>query len=425
MVKFVTMRRTGALAGVVALALGAAACGDDSGGSDRGTSTDAVTDAAEETTGAQGDPVKVMIILDESEEAGLRFDTARAGAEVRVDEINAGGGLGGSGRPVEIEYCVTELDPNEAAACAEQAADDEDIVAVVAGVIGNGDVVNPILEEAGIANIGSTAFSASDGLSPISFPVMGGLIAAVGCQGSVLVDEADATDIAVAYGDTPGAEQSVALLDLVLGERDLAVENTTIVPVGKADVSAEVTSVTEGADGLVTAMDGETAKRVIRTARQQGIEIAIAGSGAQQFTPEAIDSLGDAADGLYLALWFATDEMPGRGVEEYVHAMEDADASDQSDDLAKNSWLAFGLLDQAARGQQPINRTTILEAMGGISKYDTDGLSPTLDFTTPGTFLDGAQPRIVNTTCVYAQIEDGEIVALDEAFIDPFDVSSG
>jgi branched-chain amino acid transport system substrate-binding protein len=190
-------------------------------------------------------------------------------------------------------------------------------------------------------------------------------------------------------------------------------------------VSAEVTSVTDDADGLVTAMDGETAKRVIRTARQQGIDLAIAGSGAQQFTPDAIESLGDAADGLYLALWFATDEMPGAGVEEYVQAMEDADASDQSDDLAKNSWIAFGLLDEAAKGQQQIDRTSILNALGGISNFDTGGLSPILDFTKPGTFLDGAQPKVVNTTCVYSQIEDGEIVALDEKFIDPFDAPSG
>jgi branched-chain amino acid transport system substrate-binding protein len=424
MVKFVTMRRTGVLAGVVALALGAvAACGDDSGGSDSGGSTDAATDDSDETL--SGDPVKVMVILDESEETGLRFDTARAGAEVRVDEINGDGGLGGSGRPVEIEYCVTELDPNQAAECAQQAADDDEFVAVVASVSAEGDIVNPILEEAGLANIGSTAFSASDGLSPVSFPVMGGLVAATGCQGTILADEADATDIAVAYTDLPGAEQSVTLVDLTLATRDLEVVNTTIVPAAKADVSAEVTSVTDGADGLVTAMDGETAKRVIRTARQQGLDLAIAGSGAQQFTPDAIDSLGDAAEGLYLALWFATDEMPGPGVEEYVQAMEDADRSDESDDLAKNSWIAFGLLDQAAQGQQQIDRTTILESLGGISSFDTGGLSPTLDFTKPGTFLDGAQPKVVNTTCIYAQIEDGEIVALDEKFIDPFDAPSG
>jgi ABC-type branched-subunit amino acid transport system substrate-binding protein len=415
-----TIRRTGVLVGALAFALGAlAGCSDDSGSdsSDSGT-----TEEAEDTNdGAQGDAIKVMVILDESEESGLRFDTARAGAEARVDAINSGGGLGGSGQPVEIEYCVTELDPNEAAACAEQAADDEDIVAVVASVSAEGDIVNPILEEAGIANIGSTAFSTSDGTSPVSYPVMGGLVAATGCQGTVLADEADSTDIAVAYGDTPGAELSVTLVDLTLASRDLEVVNTTIVPVAKPDVSAEVTSVTDDADGLVTAMDGETAKRVIRTARQQGIDVAIAGSGAQQFTPEAIDSLGDAADGLYLALWFATDTMPGEGVEEYVQAMDDAGAADQSDDLAKNSWIAFGLLDEAAKGQRQINRTTILDTLGGISAFDTGGLTPVLDFTKPGTFLDGAQPKVVNTSCVYAEIEDGEIVALDESFIDPFD----
>jgi ABC-type branched-subunit amino acid transport system substrate-binding protein len=369
---------------------------------------------------AKGDPVKVLVILDESEAQGLRFDTARAGVKARIKAINADGGLGGSGRPVKADFCVTELDPNKSASCARKAADDDSYVAVIASVIGTGDTINPILEGAGIANIGGTAFSLSDGTSPISFPVMGGLVAAVGCQATVLSDAAGAKKIAVAYGDTPGADLSVTLADQVLQTRDLGVTNKGVVPVAKADISAEVTAISDDADGLVTASDGETAKKIIRTARQLGLDVAIAGSGAQQFTPAAIKSLGDTVEGLYLSLWFATDDMPGAGVKQYLAGMKKAGAKNKSDDLAKNSWLALGLLDEAARGQTEIDRTTILDSVAKITAFDTGGLTPVLDFTTPGTFFNGAQPKVVNTSCVYARIKNNKVVALEKEFVDPF-----
>jgi len=369
---------------------------------------------------ATGEPVKVVVILDESEAQGLRFDTARAGIRAKVADINAHGGLGGSGRPVKVEYCVTELDPNKDAECAREAADDPDVIAVVASVIGYGDSVNPILEEAGLANIGGTAFSQSDGLSPIAYPVMGGLVAAVGCQATILADKAGAKNISVAYSDTPGAELGAVLADQTLAPRNLAVKNKGVVPLGKPDVSAEVTAIADGSDGIVTASDGETAKKIIRTARQLGLDVALAGSGAQQFTPEAIEALGDAADGVYLALWFATDDTKAPGVKEYLAGLKKIHASDKSDDLAKNSWLALSLLDRAAEGQQTIDRASILSGLAGISDFDTGGLTPTLDFTQPGSFLGGAQPRIVNDSCTYGRIKDGKIVSAGKGFVDPF-----
>jgi ABC-type branched-subunit amino acid transport system substrate-binding protein len=368
--------------------------------------------------------VKVMVILDESEAQGLRFDTARAGVQAKVKAINAGDGLGGSGRPVKVVYCVTDLDPNKDAECAREAADDPEIVAVVASVIGVGDSVNPILEEAGVANLGGTAFTQSDGESPISFPVMGGLVAAVGCQATILADEAGATDISVAYSDTPGAELGTVLAGQTLAPRALEVNNTGVVPLAKADISAEVTAIAEDSDGIVTASDGETAKKIIRTARQLGLDVALAGSGAQQFTPEAIDALGDAADGVYLALWFATDDTKADGVKEYLADMKKVKAKNKSDDLAKNSWLAISLLDHATDGATTIDRTTVLDGLNAVTAFDSGGLAPTLDFTQPGSFLGGLQPRVVNDSCAYGRIKDGKIVGVGSGFVDPFQTSS-
>ena len=117
----------------------------------------------------------------------------------------------------------------------------------------------------------------------------------------------------------------------------------------------------------MTASDGETAKKIMRTARQLGLDVALAGSGAQQFTPAAIKALGDAVDGAYLALWFATDDTKAPGIKEYLAAMKKVGAKGQSDDLAKNSWLALSLLDTVAKGQTTIDRTSVLNGVKAMT----------------------------------------------------------
>ena len=49
-------------------------------------------------------------LLDESDAMGLTYTTKRAAMDAMVEEINATGGLGDSGRPVELVYCVTQFD---------------------------------------------------------------------------------------------------------------------------------------------------------------------------------------------------------------------------------------------------------------------------------------------------------------------------
>lgn len=410
-----------ALLAVVGLVVAAAACTDDDDGGD----------ASDDSTGSQseaaaseltGDPLTVYVIEDSSESAGVTFPNLRAGVEARVSRINGdGGGLGGSGRPVEVEYCVTDFDANAAADCAREAAADEDAIAVAASVSANGDVVLPILEEAGLASVGSTAFSVEDGSNPISFPVMGGLFAGTGCQATLLVDEDDASAIAVAYADTPGADQAVALVDAVLAPSGLSVENEVVTPVAQPDYSAELNAVTADADGLVLATDGATAQKIVQQLAQLGIDVPTVGSGAQGWTPSVLESLDGAADGLNVAAWFATDDMPGEGVQAYLDDLEAVDASDQSDDLAKLGWTSFELLDQTAAGLDEIDRETVLAGLQATSAFDSGGMTPVLDFTEDGTLIAG--PRFVNDSCVYAQVDGTEVVARSDGFVYPLSES--
>lgn len=409
------MMRLGAVAVLGVLVI--AGCGDDDAGPDttEAPTTEAPTTEAPGDTSAPatGDPITVWVIEDSSEPAGVTFPSLRAGIKARIERINASGGLGGSGRPVEVEYCVTNFDPNAAAQCARDAVADENAIAVAGGVTANGDTILPILEAGGLASVGATPFSQTDGRSKVSFPTMGGLVTATGCQATLLRDVAGARAIGVARGDTPGADQVGGLLT-ALGIPPAA---EVVTPIANPDYSAEMGAISAQVDALVLAQDGATALKTVTSLRAIGSDIPVAGSGAQGWTPERIKQAGDAVDGMYVSLWYAADDMPGAAA--YLADMEAIGALDQSDDLAKLGWVAFELLNQVATGLPTIDRAAILEALAGVTTFDGGGLTPPIDFTKPGELVFGTQPRLVNDSCVYAQIRGGRVVSLDVEFVTP------
>jgi ABC-type branched-subunit amino acid transport system substrate-binding protein len=165
--------------------------------------------------------VRAMVILDESDAMGLTYTTKRAAMDSMVEEINSTGGLGGSGRPVELEYCVTQFDPNLAQQCARDAVDDDSIVAVVGMITNYPDQVNPILEEAGMASVGTEPYGYADGTSPIAFPITAGFLSSVAGMGTVLADVAGSTKISVIHVDVPSAQASVGTIETALAPRGL------------------------------------------------------------------------------------------------------------------------------------------------------------------------------------------------------------
>ncbi|MEM7141416.1 MAG: ABC transporter substrate-binding protein [Actinomycetota bacterium] len=418
-------------------ALIAAACGDDDDATDEPESPDPTENVddepddepepedsdepeddpepVEDPPEPTADPLTVWVIEDSSEAAGITFPSVRAGIDARVARLNAEGGVGAAGHPIQVEICVTDFDPNAAAQCARDAAADETAIAVAASVTANSDAYLPILEEAGLANVGTTAFAATDATSSVSFPTMGGLIAATGCQATVLRDEAGITNFGVARGDTPGADQ-VGILLTVLGTPSAA---EVVTPVANTDYTAEIGALAADVDGIVLAQDNATAIKTLRAISQLGLDLPISGSAGQNWTPANLEAAGPAAEGMYVALWYAADDSGEPGVEQYLADLEAVDALGQTDDLAKLGWVAFELIDQVVGDADTVDRTLVLDGLTNMTAFDSGGLTPVLDFTTPGGLFGGAAPRFVNETCAYGQIQEGGVVGLT-GLISPF-----
>ena len=436
---------------LLALALVAAACGDDDDGA---SSPPSASEPAEEAEGSEpeadpepdgeadaepetdsgadeepdaepspeeepepaADPVTVWVIEDSSEALGVVFPSVRAGIEARVARINSEGGLGAAGHEVLIEICVTNFDPNAAAECAREAVADPSAIAVAGHVSATGDAYLPILEEAGLASVGGTAFGQLDGSSPVSFPTMGGAIAAAGCQATVLRDVAGVENVGLAITDSPGSDQ-VGLLLTFLGVPAAA---EVVTPVANADYTAEIGALAADVDAIMLAQDLSGAFKVLRAIEQLGIDLPISGTAGQSWTPANIESAGPAIEGMYLSLWYASDDSGAPGIEQYRADLEAIGEPDLTGDLAKMGWVAFELIYQLADGAEVVDRSTILDGLNAMAAFDTGGIAPVLDFTTPGGFLGGAAPRFVNETCAYGQIQDGAVVGVSDGFVTPF-----
>jgi len=370
----------------------------------------------EEESEPAADPVTVWVIEDSSEALGVVFPSVRAGIEARVARINSEGGLGAAGHEVLVEICVTDFDPNAAAECAREAAADPSTIAVAASVSANGDAYLPILEEAGLANVGGTAFGQLDGSSPVSFPTMGGAIAAAGCQATVLRDVAGIENFGLAITDSPGSDQ-VGFLLTILG---VPAGAEVVTPVANTDYTAEIGALAADVEAIMLAQDLSGAFKVLRAVEQLGIDLPLSGTAGQSWTPANIASAGPSIEGMYLSLWYASDDSGAPGIEQYRADLEAIGEPDLTGDLAKMGWVAFELIHQLAEGTDVVDRSTILDGLNAMTAFDTGGIAPVLDFTTPGGFLGGAAPRFVNETCAYGQIQDGAVVGVSDGFLTPF-----
>jgi branched-chain amino acid transport system substrate-binding protein len=141
------MRRNGgwaALAALVAaLALVAAGCGGDDDEGAAGTGTEAAATGGGGTTAESG-PITIGWAFDSSGNMAPFDNPALAAAKIRVEDLNAEGGV--DGRDLQIETCDTQNnDPAKAKACATSLLDGgADIVFVTCDV----DYATPVVQEA-------------------------------------------------------------------------------------------------------------------------------------------------------------------------------------------------------------------------------------------------------------------------------------
>lgn len=403
---------------IAVLVLVAGACGGDDEETTSGTEPGgASTTEADDTDGGggeepDGEPIKLMVIGDLTGNEGYT-----AGAEARAEAVNAEGGV--NGRPLEIVSCDLGNDPNQAAQCARQAVDDE-VAAVINHLSGFAESINPVLEENGICSVGTGAFGGGDLSSKVSFPFIGGAPAAVGGIATILADQEGAKSINMAYVDIETGAQALQLGDAVLASRELKLAGSTPVPLNAADLSPQVAAATgSGVDGVALALVTEQVVQFLQTAHQSGVEVPISTTGFT-FGDQQVEELGEAADGVYVTTGYMPISADTEGHQMLLSDFEAAGVDEDIplDDSTINSWVSAYVVAEVASDLDEVTSESLCEAMGQLEEFDMLGLTPPLTTTAESQFP--GMNRLFNPTVVYAQVQDGEIVAVSEDFVNPF-----
>ncbi len=342
--------------------------------------------------------------------SGLPDDLAGVSAGIKA--LNAAGGV--DGRKVVLTVCQG-TDDNSAAQCARNAVNNPNVVALMNSDT-QGSSVDPLIQAAKMASIGTHANGEADLTSPNTFPIVGNDFSIVG--GAVAaVKLLHDTKISCLY--IAGDDAVTSLLNGALAPLHVQLTASVSVPTTGADLSPQVeASVANGTQAVVLAEVRDTAAQLVRTAQQLGTSAAMIIPG-DVFDARSIAADMPGAKNVYVV---SSAKETGPGWTQFTKDMAKYNPSYKIlDGNVLQGWLAVQLFKYAVEHTKKLTRANLLKTLSSITAWNDLGLTPPLNFTTPQTALSGGVPREFNTTVTFSKFVNGKLVPLEKgAFISDF-----
>lgn len=358
--------------------------------------------------------IKVGIIADETLPGGLTEPDPVAGAQARVDAINAAGGI--HGRRVALITCNGSADPNASAACAREMVSDG-VVAVIGAPLQAGETAFAILTQAAIPVIAGT--DGTDSANTFTFDAGSPGVQIAAPQ---LLAALGATRVAAIFPQTSASGTATVRAVFDLGVKKAGITSTGLVsfPIGSAVFGPVVAkALSNHVTGIYAFAPTQTLAPLISAIRQQAPQIPIVTLTVQLF-PSVIKALGAQASGLYAVGLAEPATAEARGIEMFNQDMDKYEPSAPRTDFAINAWAGVWVFERVVGNQSRISRTGVLAAMKHLHGLSMGGIYPTIDTTKPFTVLPGMR-SVANPTVVYDKIENGRIIAINHGrFVDPF-----
>jgi ABC-type branched-subunit amino acid transport system substrate-binding protein len=399
--------------------LAAAACGDD----DDDESTQAQEEGGGEQAEATGEPITVMTIgtLGTAEGATTSIEQTAIAYE---GWINANGGLGPDGRPLEVVFCNDQDSPEGGRECANEAVE-QGVVAVVGGYSIQGSFeILPILEQANIPWIGLGLLGGGVESSAMSYPVVGGSITEWMAIGQEVAGAGCETAGVIRWVAGPGEEAQAYF------GHGLATEGGQIGPVAPVgfdatDLTPAVATASDGVDCMMFGMSPEQGALTVRAAQELGVDVPLA-FYPDAVTPQSVEETGgpdSPAEGGTSASWFPAADQPiwdeaKDAVDQYA---EDPDVINFTDNFNfQITWVAFKAFENivgAMDSTEGLDGAALVEHLNSGDSFETGGFTEPVQFVenipvqVPG---GGEATRIFNPNVVMLTIEDGTYACLDE-----------
>jgi ABC-type branched-subunit amino acid transport system substrate-binding protein len=389
-----------ALAAILALAL--AACSSSSSTSSGTTSST----SGGASSAASGGALNVMVIAPFTlavQPSKANYDAVRIQAALQ----NAKGGI--NGHKINVIGCDDQSDPNVGAQCAKQAVQDH-----VVALLGVFSLVSasiwPIVNAAGIPEIGLVQYGAGDMISPNAWPLTAPAPVFNGSAMGYLATVKGCKRIADVQANT-GADTAVPL---ALDKEATANTGATYVgpfllPVtqGLADAPAIARSIVSKAD-CANVSDGQNGVILMKAILQEdpnfklaANELAVPGDWPTQLGSQgsAVNTIGG----------LAPDTSKAPGIVSYLTNMKAQAPGDPLSDFSKLAWASWYAFAQVASGiKGPITAQSVTAALGKSTSINTEGITAPVDFTKPATI--NAITRIFTTQVFVLGADNGTVV---------------
>jgi ABC-type branched-subunit amino acid transport system substrate-binding protein len=406
-------------------AAGDTAAGDTAAEDTAAEDTAAGDTAAEDTAAGEptGEPIRVMTIgtLGTAEGATTSIEQT---AQAYEGWINANGGLGPDGQPLEVIFCNDQDSPEGGRECANEAVE-QGVVALVGGYSIQGSFeILPVLEEAGIPWLGLGLLGGGVETSSMSYPVVGGSITEWMAIGQQVASEGCETAGVIRWAAGPGEEaQAYFGHGLATGGGVIG----PVAPVGfdATDLVPAVAVASDGVDCMMFGMSPEQGALTVRAAQELGVDIPLA-FYPDAVTPQSVEATGGSdspADGGTSASWFPAADEPvwdeaKAAVEQYA---SDPGAINFTDGFNfQITWVAFKALENILGTMESLDGldgAALIEHLDSGESFETGG------FTRPVQFVEnvpvqvpggGEATRIFNPDVVLLTIADGTYHCIDE-----------
>ena len=331
-----------------------------------------------EESGAAGsaEPIKLGVMTAVGSPV-TNYPDIEVAAQAAAASINKAGGVNGA--DVEIVFCNTRGEANQAIACARE-LDEEGVVATVGRVDIFAAQSFPVLEAAGIPDIGTVSTGAEiDFTSPMSFPLHGGNFGAYTALPYAFQEDGDSSMV-VATIDLPVGTVQGEYAETVAEDIGLDVKPMIKIPAqGVTDYSPYVQQVADlDVDSAIVMLGPAGFQAFVKAAAGLGLDARIAGTAFTFGQSEAAGVAALADDMLVTSPLPSIDERDIEGIAKYHAELDEAGVGDDVSlrRLAGlNAWLAVhAAAEVAATIDGPVTRESMIEALESTTGLDLFGL---------------------------------------------------
>ena len=321
-------------------------------------------------------------------------------------DVNASGGV--RGHQVKLTICDTHGNPNEAAACAQQALSTPSILATV----GNDDYGASSQASTGlgdsIASISFKQYAPADYAAKGIFGTDCGGVGISAGMAEWLAKQGKKRIVALVF-DNAGGQSVVQFLSTELKTVFPGTSLTSVaVPVTATDMTPYAAqAVSKNPDGVLLALPETTTVGAIQQLRAQG-DSGLIETPSTVLIPAAIKQL-DNTTGVQAAGCYS---YGSAGYQAFTASMKAHQPSASAGDEALNGWIGVHAFQTVMnKSSEPLTRAGILAAFNAETALSTNGLTPTIDFTKPPG-ITGFE-RAFAPTAVNHVIKDGKLVDVE------------